>query len=181
MRAKIDDCMKTVAVVLDNNKAATIAAADRVSHLYEDKYLLANHLTNTSIACVLNGLELMGVSHSELGSLKAWNAHRAVLLKFERRQKCQFVKEIERDVEDPSRVQVDAGIFRSTVKVITKVKEYIYLIEEEYALSAHSGVGDNPAEVIHITSASSQLETTLRTNSAPFSESTVDTFHVNIS
>eukprot|EP01032_Pedospumella_encystans_P009555 gene9555-11236_t len=181
MRAKIDECLKTVAVVLDNNKAATIAAADRVSHQYEDKYLLANNLTNMSIACILNALELMGVSHTELGSLKAWNAHRAVSLKFERRLKCNFIKEIERDVEDPTRVQVDAGIFRTTVKTITKVKEYIYLIDVDYTLSAHSGVGDNPAEVIHITSAGSQLETTLRNNSAPFNESTVDTFDVNIS
>jgi len=81
MRTKVDECLKTVAVVLDNNKAATIAAADRVSHQYEDKYLLANNLTNMSIACILNALELMGVSDAQLCSLKAWNTHRAVALK----------------------------------------------------------------------------------------------------
>eukprot|EP01032_Pedospumella_encystans_P027003 gene27003-30528_t len=181
MRAKIDDCLKTVAVVLDNNKAAAVAAADRVSHQYEDKYLLANNLTNMSIACILNALELMGVSHTELGSLKAWNAHRAISLKFERRLKCKFIKEVERDVEDSTRVQGDAGIFRTTVKTITKVKEYTYLIEVDCTLSAHSGVGDNPAEVIHITRSNGQLEATLRTNTAPFSDFTVDSFDVNIS
>eukprot|EP01032_Pedospumella_encystans_P031936 gene31936-36056_t len=181
MRAKIDECLKTVAVVLDNNKAATIAGADRVSHQYEDKYLLANNLTNMSIVCILNSLELMGVSHAELCALKSWSAQRAVTLKYERKLKCKFIKEIEREVEDPTRVQVDAGIFRTTVKTITKVKEYIYLIEVDYTLSAHSGVGNNPAETIHITSTSSQVETTLRHTTPPFSESTVNTYNVNIS
>jgi len=181
MRKMIDDCLDAVAVVLDNNKHAAIAAADTVPHQYEDKYLLANDLTNMSIACILNALELMGVSHAQLCSFKSWNAHRAVSLKFERRLKCEFVKEIEREVEDPTRVQLDIGIFRSMVKTITKVKEYVYLIEAEYTLSAHSGVGDRPAEVIQITSSSSQLETTLRTNTAPFYNPTVNTFDVNIS
>eukprot|EP01032_Pedospumella_encystans_P018056 gene18056-20567_t len=181
MHAKIEECLKTVAVVLSNNKSSTIAAADRVSHRYEDKYLLANHLTNTSIACLLHGLELIGVSRSNLETFKAWNSNRAVSLKFSFKTRCKFIKEIERDVEDPTRVQVDAGIFRSTVKVITKVKEFVYLIEEDYVLSAHSGVGTNPAEVIEIVSASSQLETTVSTNSAPYRESTMEDYEVNIS
>eukprot|EP01032_Pedospumella_encystans_P016639 gene16639-18976_t len=45
--------------------------------------------------------------------------------------------------------------------MITKVKEYIYLVEEEYTLSAHSGVGDNAAEVVQIAKSSGQLEATL--------------------
>jgi len=131
IRAKIDECLVKVAAVLDANKSTLVQAADLVPHKYEDKYLLANHLTNVGIVSVLNGLELLGISRAALGFLKHWSAHRAVSLKFERKQQCSFVKEIEHDEEDPSRVQVE-GIFKTTVRVITKVKEYVYLVEEQY-------------------------------------------------
>eukprot|EP01032_Pedospumella_encystans_P007368 gene7368-8848_t len=68
MRARINNCLKTVAVVLDANKSNSLVAADVVVHRYEDKYLLANQLTNTSIKTLLNALGLIGMSTSVLST-----------------------------------------------------------------------------------------------------------------
>ena len=181
IRARINNCLKTVAVILDANKSNSLAAADVVDHRYEDKYLLANQITNTSIRTFLNALELIGMSASVLSTLQEWNDKREVSLKFERKQRSTFLRETERDVEDPTRIEVVDGGQQTTVKMVTKVKEYIYLVEEEYTLFAHSGVGDNSAEVTQITKSCGQLEAIVRNNSSPFSEFTVDAFAVNIS
>src|SRR5689334_7750145 len=140
MRRRIDSCLEKVALILDSNRNGVIASAEQVSHQYDDKYVLANHLTNTALVCYVNCLEVLGLDRSRIQTLKGWASRRAVSLAFEKSHRCKFVKEIERDVEDPSRVQVDGIFGRTTVKVVTKVKEYIYSYEEVYALKAYSGV-----------------------------------------
>jgi len=180
MRARINDCLKTVAVVLDANKSNSLAAADVVVHRYEDKYLLANQLTNTSISTISNALGLIGVSSSTLQTLRGWNVNKAVSLRFERKQRCKFIREVEREVEDPTRLQMD-GLHQTTVKMITKVKEYIYQVKEKYTLFAFSGVGDNSEKTIKITSESGQMEAICRNKCAPFQESAREVFDVNIS
>ena len=182
MRRKIDACLKSVALILDTSKASKIASAEQVPHAYVDKYLLANHLISSSIVCYLNGLELLGLSRAVLATLKGWSARRAVTLQFEKQRRCKFVKEVERDVEEPSRVQVDSSLFgRSTVKVITKVKEYIYHYEESYILRAFSGVGTDANESITLHESHSQMELTTHSAEAPFDQSSCEKSEVNIS
>lgn len=105
MEHRVGVCLKTIAKILDANKSSSIRSADSVPHQYGDKYLLANHLTNVSVVAVLCALEQIGVSRSVLATLKAWSTTRAISLKFQRTQKCRFIKEVKRDVEDPTRVQ----------------------------------------------------------------------------
>ena len=183
IRHKVDKCLQKVAQILDTNREATICQADKVSHRYEDKYLLADHLTKVVSVCYANSLEQIGLSRHDLALLKSWSSQRSISLRFVRNQHCKFVKEIERDVEDPSRVQVEAlgGMIRSTVKVITKVKEYIYVVDEAYELLAFSGIGDNPAEKVMITGRSTSKEICIRTSNAPFPEASKWDFEVNIS
>jgi hypothetical protein len=182
MQQKIDASLRRAALVLSSNREAVLRPADGVQHQYNDKYLLADHLTNTAQVCYLSSFEEIGLSRAKVAVLKGWSSRRSVSLRFERKQRCQFVREIEKDVEDPTRVQVDSvgGLMRSTVKVITKVKEYVYTVEENYQLVALSGVGDNPQEKTIITERTCRREVTTRSSSAPFREASNWDASVNI-
>jgi hypothetical protein len=183
MRRKVDDCLRTVALILESNRSSSLATADQVGHKYADKYELSDFLTKTSIVCVVNALIHCGLTAEKLVQLKSWSANRAVSLKLVTEEKCRFVREIERDEEDPTRVQADGvlGRLAGTIRVITKVKEYIYAVQESYEISAYSGVGTNAAETVVLMSRTYNTEVTTRSNTPPYKECTRQVQDVNIS
>ena len=176
LRLRVDNCLKAVSRILDTNKTQVVKSAESVSHRYDDKFLLADYLTKTSISCVVNALTVLCGSAVDFETLKGWGPERSVSLMFERQQRCKFVRETERDFEI---VTIETGGVES--RVTTKVREFVYIIEAEYLLTAFSGVGDNPMEVVALTEGRGSIETTLRSHNAPFHESTLESFDVDIS
>lgn len=57
-RAQVDKALQIVRTILENSKNPTYAAD--VHHKYDDKYLLADTLTNVTISALLNVLEMWG-------------------------------------------------------------------------------------------------------------------------
>jgi len=177
VRLRVENCLKTVSNILDTNKAQAVKSVGNVAHNYDDKYLLADYVTRMSIECVIGALNVLCGLTPSIATLQGWSSqHRPVSLKFEQRQKCRLVKEIEKDIELAT---ISSEGVATTIT--TKVKEFVFLIEEDYVLSAHSGVGDNPEQMIQILTRSSQIEATLRNSAPPFYESTLDSFDVDIS
>jgi hypothetical protein len=180
MQQRIEASLRQAALVLNSNREAVLWPANAVHHQYNDKYLLADNLTNTAHVCYLNSFEEIGLSSAKVAVIKAWSSRRSVSIRFERKQRCHFVREIEMDVENPNRAQIDCldGLLRSTINVITKVKEYTYEVEESYKLVAFSGVGDNADETATITERTCRRVITTRSSAAPFCE--VGTWDANV-
>ena len=188
MREKVDACLKQVALILDSHRASSLKSADRISHRYDDKYLLAEFLTKTAAACHLNTLSEMGLDGAKLHMLCEWVSSKDVSVRFDAEERCKFVKEIERDVEDPTRVERQYtgafGTSKSTTKVITRVKEYIYEYECKYSIEAFQGVGEAAVgglQSVVLKQRSARQQITLRTKQAPYPEAASKRMDVNIS
>jgi hypothetical protein len=182
MREKVQKCLEKMSLLLGTNKAATFATADHVQHRYEDKYLLAEYLTNTSAACYLNALTHLGLSAAHQSVLQQWalNPTKDISLRFSKTEECTFVEKRERDVEDPTRIEVTTGFLRNTAKVITKVTEYVYCFKAKYTVAAFSGVGENSEEYLVLTERTAVQEVVTRSNSSPYKESVRKDSDLNI-
>ena len=72
-RRRLENAIKTVKKLLDNDRAQLITGADTsVKHTYEDKYLLVEHLTNILLATHFEVLAKMGLQPYDLRTLVAW-------------------------------------------------------------------------------------------------------------
>jgi hypothetical protein len=169
MREKIGACIKQADKIINRNREATLRPADSVAHHYDDKFLLADHICNSALVCVLHSFELLGLSRAEVARLHGWSADRCVSLRYARTLRCQFVRETEREIEELVQRQ-PKGKGKGPVKATTKVKEYTYMVEVHYQVEAFSGVGDNPEEKTIITERTCRREVTTRSSSAPFRE-----------
>ncbi len=79
-RTQVDAALTRVKRILDNTRDPQYPAD--VSHKYEDKYMLANFLTNTTLAAQLTCLELLGLTSEQVVQLKQWSAKRTLTLRF---------------------------------------------------------------------------------------------------
>eukprot|EP01032_Pedospumella_encystans_P016131 gene16131-18415_t len=161
MRSKIDACLQKVRMVADKDRASQIHSAYEVPHQYVDKFLLADTITNTMCASLVHCFSLIGLSRETLKSLKSWGAEKTVTLSFRYNRKTTFLREQEREVESPTRVQETSETSgTSTISVVTKVKEYVFLEEQIHQLVAFSGVGDDAEEFFTVLDRSGSTERT---------------------
>jgi predicted transcriptional regulator len=169
MREKIGACIKQADKIINRNREAALRPADSVAHHYDDKYLLADHICNSALVCVLHSFELLGLSRAEVARLQGWSADRCVSLRYAQILRCQFVRETEREIEVLVQRQ-PKGKCKGPVKATTKVKEYTYSMEVHYKVEAFTGVGDNSQQKMTVTERTCQREVTTRSSSAPFRE-----------
>ena len=161
MRSRIEACLQKVRMVADKDRASQIHAADQVPHQYADKFLLADTITNTMCASLVHCLSLIGLSRENLKPLKSWGAEKTVTLSFRVTRKTTLLREQEREVESPTRVQeTSEASGTSTITVLKKVKEYVFLEEQTHQLVAFTGVGDNAEECLTAVDCSGSTERT---------------------
>ena len=90
--------MKTILEVTRNPQYA----AD-VQHEYEDKYLLAEFLTNASVASHASALDYLGVTEKPLEQLKEWSQKNSVSLRLNVEETCAFLRKTVREVESDTK------------------------------------------------------------------------------
>ena len=73
------------------SKALVIAHED-ARHRYEDKYLLTEHLTRSTLHALVNNLVVLGLSASDLTKIKEWSSNSSILLRFKVEERCVFVR-----------------------------------------------------------------------------------------
>ena len=159
---KLSNGMTTVARVLDVNRNPLIA--DDVHHKYDDKYLLAEGLTSTGLAAMLNGLSVIGLNDTKVTEvMKKSGGSKSVTLRFKLDSECAFEKEATREVEGPSHVTEVSGMvnLKKTSKTVTKVTEYFWSYKAQYEFSVYCGSDPNDS----ISLKSNQVSTTIKTNS----------------
>jgi len=150
---RLGRAIEQVRVVLDTAKASCFA--DHVHHQYEDKYLLAEFLTNAAAASQLNGLAILGLNAERVLKLRGWAEGSAVSLRLRAEERCTFLREETRDVESPTKHVEElkvggAAVSTLTSKVVTKVTEYFWKLEVSYEFLVVRGVGKDPDDRMQI-------------------------------
>jgi hypothetical protein len=129
----VDKALKGVEQILEVHRHPQLA--EDVDHEYEDKYELANRMTNTSIVAQMNCLERMGLTSKVIKEL---DASKSTTLRFQASEKCAFLKDqlVEvpseqsyEEVEESQSTSGGSSFFGSTKKstihkFVKKVKEY---------------------------------------------------------
>ena len=146
-----------------------------VSHTYTDKFHFVEFVTNLLIAAELNVLEVHGLTTELLKKLKEWQKTRSVTLRFESTEMCKFDREVEREVEQPTKHVTEIAKQGSapvsiTEKIITKVKEYFWKFTVDYQFSVYQG--NNVSEKITLQTRQASYEIKTSTKRSPRAEVT---------
>eukprot|EP00550_Attheya_septentrionalis_P012178 CAMPEP_0198303258 /NCGR_PEP_ID=MMETSP1449-20131203/56793_1 /TAXON_ID=420275 /ORGANISM="Attheya septentrionalis, Strain CCMP2084" /LENGTH=1029 /DNA_ID=CAMNT_0044005745 /DNA_START=155 /DNA_END=3244 /DNA_ORIENTATION=- len=163
-RSKIDNALKTVKKILDTTRNPTQAASQ--DHTYDDKFGLAEFLTNVAVAAQTNVLERLGMDDTKLKILRDYASedyNRSLTLRFEAKQTCKFLKKDRVDLEGPDRQEYYGDEHNSSSshnldmwpndarkgnplkntffksKVVTKVTHYHWRVAVEYSVFAFAG------------------------------------------
>jgi hypothetical protein len=168
--------LKTVSGLLDAERHPVLAAEE--PHAYDDKYALAEFLTNTSIASQMNTLSVLGLQPDQQKLVSSWVTEKKlpVTLRFLAEDTCTFLKEedvevaSERDVETTStttKTSTGQGIFggkhsnsstteeSSTYRVVQRVKEYHWKVGVRYKLFIFPG--KNVDDAVHLQQRSTEM------------------------
>lgn len=132
-KQKVANALNQVRTIVKNDRSPQIA--EDVGHRYEDKYLLAEYLTNTSLASLLNCFESLGLTSKKLDKLAEWGSSRSVTLRLKAEETCTFLREVTRE-EESKQVHVTKimGGLTAKSKVITKITEWFWNFEVKYEL-----------------------------------------------
>eukprot|EP01094_Clydonella_sp_ATCC50884_P009529 TRINITY_DN1905_c0_g1_i6.p1 TRINITY_DN1905_c0_g1~~TRINITY_DN1905_c0_g1_i6.p1 ORF type:complete len:933 (-),score=370.72 TRINITY_DN1905_c0_g1_i6:157-2922(-) len=149
-QAKVDAALARIRTVLEVNRTPKLAAS--VQHEYEDKYLLAEFLTNAALATQLNVLEVLGLGEKDVVALKKWSDSRAVTVQLVSEETCVFDRKETRKVESKTQhVKEYQGTFGShkvTDKVVTTVEEWFWNFTAKYEVSAYAGTDKSEKVVL---------------------------------
>jgi len=144
---KLDKSIDVIRKVLDDTRMPQFA--EDVEHSYDDKYGLAEFLSNLAVAAQLNSVERLGMDTLKLKKLKniLEEDPREVTLRFSSKETCTFIEEKEVSIDQPKQFEMStsgpgARVTKSTVKVLTKVMKYYWKFTLEYTIYAF--VGDDP-------------------------------------
>jgi len=174
IRQQIAKALQSVERILANNRVPQIASD--VSHTYDDKFLLAEFLTNTSIAAQLNALEALGLNSKALQTMLEWVQSRSVTIRLVANEQCSFVRETTRQQESKTAYVTEyesSSGSKATVtdKVVTTITEYFWNFQAEYELFAFQGV--SPDNKLTLCSRKGSIELLTTTKSSPRSSSVV--------
>ena len=137
--------MQSVKRILANTRAPELPS--EVAHTYSDKYRLAESLTNTTAAALINALDALGFPASSIEEMRRWAAEgHDVTLQFSAKEKCVFDREESRKESDAATVQTsttkNGGKEKSkskTTTVISTVTEYFWQYHVQYSVVAFKG------------------------------------------
>lgn len=167
---KLQKAMQDVKLILDSEKCMSLP--QETHHTYEDKFGLVERCSLLTLASHWNSLELMGLTKEALLEAKDWaDGNAEVSLRFRADERCEFLREECREVEEPScggldisSVGVALGIMSKTV---TRVTEYLWHFEVTYTLDLLRGVGAQPHERRTLTTATTSAQLTTTAKVAP--------------
>jgi hypothetical protein len=100
-KSRVDAALRRVKTVLETNRNPQYPAD--VPHAYDDKYLLAESLTNISLGAFLVCFENLGLTDKQLAQLKDWSKTRSVTLRLKAEEKCKFLRKVVREVQSDTK------------------------------------------------------------------------------
>ena len=161
-RTRVDKALKQVRTVLENTRNPQYPAD--IPHRYEDKYLLAEFVARASTASLLQCLEVIGMSASQLAQMREWAQTRSVTIRLTAHEDCRFLREESRKVDSPHEHVIETrGLLgqkvTKTEKIVTTVTEYFWAFDFEYEMVAFQGTATERAIILHARSGSIEIKT----------------------
>ena len=156
-KASVDEALHSVRRVLDINRSPRLHLAEDVDHNYNDKFKLANLLTNTAIISSTIILERFGLTKEVLQSI---DTSKPTTLRFVASESCHLVKEETVDVPLQTKIETnedtkvtteyeETNTSKSTIKkVVNRVTQQHYKIETEWEISIYTGTDVDNRRVI---------------------------------
>ena len=163
---KLAKGIDTVTRVLDVNR--NVIAVDDCLHSYDDKYLLVEKLTSTSLAAILNALQSIGFDEKVLEQIMKLSKNSTATLRFKQDSECTFDKEEIKEIEGTSLESTSLlGLGKTTCKTITKQKEYFWKFKSNYEILIYFGTDlENPI-ILKTNNLSTILKTTSKDSPQP--------------
>jgi hypothetical protein len=97
--------------------------ASEVSHVYDDKYLLAEFLACNTIAATMNVFEVLGLTSSHLKQCKEWAGNRSVSIGLKAEEYCKFLRKVVREVQSDTKSVSKSTVFGTSEHyTVTKVR-----------------------------------------------------------
>lgn len=169
----VEEALKTVERILEVHRNPRLA--QDVEHGYDDKYRLADMLTNTAIIAQMNCLEQLGMTADKL---KAIDQSKSSTLRFQTSDSCSFLKEqtvevpMERAVETTEDTQTSGSFFGTTKKstisrIVNQVKEYHWKVDVKWEISVYPGTDVDQRTVLQDRSSSMIIVTQSANNRPP--------------
>jgi hypothetical protein len=103
-RASVDAALARIQSILDTTRHPRLAQDDEQHKNYTDKYLLAEFVTNTAQAAILNVLQAqLGLNHDQLQQVIRWvqDDKKTVTLRFDATDGCTLIKEQQVKITSP--------------------------------------------------------------------------------
>jgi hypothetical protein len=153
---KIDECLRTVKRVLENNRSVKLP--ENVSHSYNDKFSLVEFVSTCALRSLEQILRASGggfeLDATQWEKLTHFAQNRSVTLRLCAEQRCTFVRKI---VKEASSFASNASTSTSSSvkiehKVVTRVTEFVWQFEAKHRLFAFVGnrIDDDDATAILI-------------------------------
>jgi hypothetical protein len=170
-RKQVSATLSKLRTILDNTRSPEYPAD--VPHTYDDKYGLAEFLTNTSIAAGHECLTQLGLSAQGFQQLVSWAAQRSVTLRFSASERCTYLRETTRNVESATH-ETDTTLFgKFSSKVVTKVVEHFWQFDSSWQLIAFVGTGNDAGDRVELIGRKGSCELMTSNKSTPRVESRV--------
>eukprot|EP01127_Copromyxa_protea_P017504 TRINITY_DN533_c0_g2_i1.p1 TRINITY_DN533_c0_g2~~TRINITY_DN533_c0_g2_i1.p1 ORF type:complete len:999 (-),score=241.59 TRINITY_DN533_c0_g2_i1:48-3044(-) len=148
-RKKVQSALTAVNRILHVSRHPSYPAD--LDHQYDDKYLLAEFVTNVALAAALNCLELLGLDEKGLAEVTRWAQDRSVTLRLTAQETCTFKKKKERKEETPMLVTESKGVLgkvKTTQKIVEKVEDYYWDFQVRYEIFLFRGNDVNTKVVL---------------------------------
>eukprot|EP01064_Diplonema_japonicum_P038443 TRINITY_DN9323_c0_g1_i1.p1 TRINITY_DN9323_c0_g1~~TRINITY_DN9323_c0_g1_i1.p1 ORF type:complete len:923 (+),score=203.05 TRINITY_DN9323_c0_g1_i1:51-2771(+) len=178
----IRSAIAKVKTVLDQNRVPKYAT--EVNHTYDDKFLLAEFVTNTAVAAQITCLEHIGLSAQHMKQLQIWAADKKrVVLRFSRAHECAHHSTEEENKLNPTSttmVKTDSfgGCTGTTFTTSTKVTKYLWEFTGKYSITAFTT--DHPSQHVTLQSRTSKVMIKTYTKGTPEPNTVLDPVDVEI-
>ena len=115
---EVEKALRKVQALLGTEKHPRLASDDPNHTVYNDKYALAEFVTNTSVASQLTILEHLGLTTLQLQTLLKWvhEDHDTVTMQFQAEDGCSFLKEQDVEVLSSPKSTTTDSVTEATVQ-----------------------------------------------------------------
>ena len=146
-RRRVQEALEASKVVLSNARAPHYLAD--APHNWEDSFLLVRSLTNVLISAQLKALETVGLTDKQLTIMKDWSCTRNVTMRFKVEETCEFVREVQREVESATKAVTANTVLGTTQSyTVTKVTEFFWSLQRNCQIVVYAGTSVEQAIVL---------------------------------
>ena len=173
---QVKKALETVQTIIDNTKEPK--KFDDIPHVYQDKYLLANFITNATLLSQMKSLELIGLTPELLKKLKTKSQTNTIILSFKTDEKREFIKEHKYQEKSKKSTIETKGNKKKETYTENTIIEYYWKYTIKYEIFAWDS-SSNKQEKITFYTRESNIQLKTSTEKTPFLKQTFNEETIN--